>query len=194
MSRIIISVEGLSEKIFVEKVLVQHLSDFGVYASVHDMKGNISLDRIGDKLDKLIDNYDYVTTLYDFYGFKKIASNETKLSLETKITNEIKESQRDKIIPYIQMYEFEALLFSDAKKMAAGLNTKQGWIDKVLRKFSDIEKINNSKATAPSKRIQKECQYRKTSQAPEILKNIGLKEIRAKCKGFDAWLTQLENL
>jgi hypothetical protein len=36
----------------------------------------------------------------------------------------IKQGQQHKIIPYVQMYEFEALLFSDSVKMASGLKTK----------------------------------------------------------------------
>jgi hypothetical protein len=52
------------------------------------------------------------------------------------------------------MYEFEALLFSDSVKMASGLKTNQGWVDEVVNDFSDLETINNSKETAPSKRIE----------------------------------------
>jgi hypothetical protein len=48
-----------------------------------------------------------VTTLYDFYGFKKLSDNETKKTLEKKIKNGIKQGQQHKIIPYVQMYEFE---------------------------------------------------------------------------------------
>ena len=59
------------------------------------------------------------------------------------------------------MYEFEALLFSDNEKMAAGLGTQKDWIDAVLSEFYDIEKINNSKETAPSKRIGKHAQGRR---------------------------------
>jgi hypothetical protein len=44
------------------------------------MKGNISIDRVSGKLNRLIHNYDFVTTLYDFYGFKGLSDNETKKS------------------------------------------------------------------------------------------------------------------
>jgi hypothetical protein len=49
-------------------------------------------------------SYDFVTTLYDFYGFKGLSDNETKQSLEDKIKNKIKKAQRDKIIPYISAH------------------------------------------------------------------------------------------
>ncbi len=195
MIRVLISVEGKSEFNFAKKVLQPHFNDLGIYISLQNMKGNIGLDRVVGKLNKLIDNFDYVTTLYDFYGFRKRGlSNETKESLESKIRDKIKTNQQDKIIPYIQMYEFEALLFSDAQKMANGLGTQQNWIDNILSQFSNLEKINNSKETAPSKRIKKQCLYLKTTHAPEILKNIGLQVIREKCSGFNDWITRLENL
>ncbi|WP_237731585.1 DUF4276 family protein [Bathymodiolus azoricus thioautotrophic gill symbiont] len=134
-------------------------------------------------------------TLYDFYGFKRVSDNETKQTLEEKIKQSIKKDQRNKIIPYIQMYEFEALLFSDNEKMAAGLGTYKDWIDAVLSEFDDIETINNSKETAPSRRIKKHVpQYGKVQHAPLILKQIGLTKIKSKCQGFNDWLTQLENL
>jgi hypothetical protein len=94
----------------VNEVVIPHLAGFDVFAESHNMKGKISIDRVGRKLNGLIHNYDFVTTLYDFYGFKGLSDNETKQSLEDKIKNKIKKAQRDKIIPYIQMYESNALL------------------------------------------------------------------------------------
>jgi hypothetical protein len=38
--------------------------------------------------------------------------------------------------------------------MASGLKTNQDWINEVINDFSDLETINNSKETAPSKRIE----------------------------------------
>ena len=194
MIRLLISVEGHSEYKFVNEVVAPHLMKSGVSVYSQNMKGNISIDRVSRKLNGLIHSYDFVTTLYDFYGFKGLSDNETKQSLEDKIKNKIKKAQRDKIIPYIQMYEFEALLFSDNEKMAKGLNTNKNWIDNVLNEFKDIETINNSKETAPSKRIENNATYIKTQHAPIILQEIGLPKIRGKCQGFDTWLTQLENL
>lgn len=195
MVRLLISVEGYSEYKFTNEVIVPHLAEHhGVFAETQNMRGSISIDKIRQKLNSLIHNHDFTTTLYDFYGFKRASGDETKQTLEEKIKQSIKKDQRNKIIPYIQMYEFEALLFSDNEKMAAGLGTQKDWIDAVLSEFDDIETINNSKETAPSKRIGKHAQYIKTQHAPLILKQIGLANIRSKCQGFDTWLTQLENL
>lgn len=198
MTRLLISVEGLSERIFVEKVLVSHLATFEVFVgNPHNMKGNINLDKVANKLNDLSYNYDFVTTFYDFYGFKKrgLNSDETKESLEQKIKQGIRQEQREKVIPYIQMYEFEALLFSNVEKMATELQTEQAWINSILGDFNNNpENINNSKETAPSKRIEKNVKYIKTLHAPKILQEIRLPEIRKKCRGFDKWITQLEKI
>ncbi len=195
MVRLLISVEGPSEYIFLKQIIVPYLANLDVFVELQNMNGNISLDRIASKLNNLISSYDKVTTLYDFYGFKKKTQCETKESLEDKIRNTIKEGQQNKIIPYIQMYEFEALLFSDAKIMAQNLSIKQEQIDKILlNSNNNPEQINDSPITAPSKRIGAECEYIKTTHAPNTLKQIGLANVRKKCAGFNQWLTQLENL
>jgi hypothetical protein len=123
MVRLLISVEGYSEYKFTNEVIVPHLAEHRVSVYTQNMKGNISIDKISQKLNNLIHNHDFTTTLYDFYGFKRVSGNETKQTLEEKIKQSIKKDQRNKIIPYIQMYEFEALLFSDNEKMAAELET-----------------------------------------------------------------------
>ncbi|BAS67143.1 DUF4276 family protein [Bathymodiolus septemdierum thioautotrophic gill symbiont] len=194
MVRLLISAEGHSEYKFIKESVDPYLAGLNIFVEIQNMKGNVGVDRVNSKLNKLIYNYDYVTTLYDFYGFKKKSQEETKQSLESRIKQGIKQAQQHKIIPYIQMYEFEALLFSDAEIMANGLDTSQNWIDSIVNDFPNLETINNSKETAPSKRIGKNAKYIKTQHAPKILQEIGLLKIREKCQGFNAWLTQLEKL
>jgi hypothetical protein len=97
MTRLLISVEGKSEWKFVEQVLQPHFANLEVYIKLHNMKGNISIDRVSGKLNRLIHNFDFVTTLYDFYGFKRLSDNETKKTLEEKIKNGIKQGQQHKI-------------------------------------------------------------------------------------------------
>ena len=196
MIRVLISVEGKTEWLFVKKVLTPYFARLNIVISLHNMKGNIGLDRVASKLNGLVHNYDFVMALYGFYRFKKRGLNdsETKNSLEKKIKKSIKQSQQDKVIPYIQRYEFEAPLFSDAEIMANNLNVSQNWIDGVLNEFNDLEEINNSKETVPPKHIGKNAKYIKTQHALKILAKIGLKEIRKKYQGLNVWLTQLESL
>ena len=53
------------------------------------MGGAVNLDRVASELLKMANSFDYVTTLYDFYGFQKKSPNETKQSLEAKIHNHV---------------------------------------------------------------------------------------------------------
>ena len=60
-----------------------------------------------------------------------------------------------RFIPYVQMYEFEGLLFSDTLALAKGVNQGR-LVDrfKIIRdQFDTPEEINDSPETAPSKRI-----------------------------------------
>ena len=197
MVRVAISVEGTTEERFVELVLAAYFQTKNIYLQPVSMGGNVSVDRIKSEVEKLIYNFDYVTTLYDFYGFKKLNEGETKTSLEQRIHNAVKEDVREKLIPYIQMHEYEGLLFSSPDIMASVLQNPalSVWANNILSEFhNDPEQINNSKETAPSKRLEGHTAYRKTTHGPNIAKQIGLDKLREMCAGFNGWLLQLEGL
>lgn len=197
MVRIGISVEGTTEERFIKTLLVPHLSKMGIYVTPVSINGNVSVDRIKHELENLAHSFDYVTTFYDFYGFKRKAEGETKTTLEAKIKESIKERLRGKLIPYIQMYEFEGLLFSypDAIAIVMQQESLSEWANNILIEFNNNpEKINDSPETAPSKRFEQSTNYRKTTHGPNIAAEIGLTKIRDMCSGFDDWLKQLENL
>ena len=197
MVRIGISVEGATEERFIKSVLVPYLADKGIYITPISMGGAVSVDKAKSELQKMANNFDYVTTLYDFYGFNNKAENETKESLEKRLADTVHEAVNAKLIPYIQMYEFESVLFSCPEAMANGLNEPEAkaWCQGVLDDFKDNpEAINNSVETAPSKRLEEHTGYRKTTHGPNIAKEMGIDKIREKCVGFNNWLTQLEGL
>lgn len=57
------------------------------------------------------------------------------------------------------------------------------------------ELLNDSRETAPSKRILHVCPtYDKITEGLLILEEIGLARIRSQCPHFDAWVTRLEQL
>jgi hypothetical protein len=197
MVRIGISVEGPTEEHFVKTVLAPYLLCKGLFMQPVSIGGNVSIDRIKNEIGKLIYSFDYVTTLYDFYGFSKKTTTDTKQSLETQLLTSIKPQQQSKFIPYIQMYEFEGLLFSSPKAIATVLANSEleKWAQGVLNQFDgDPEKVNDSQQTAPSKRLIKKTRYRKTTHGPNIAAAIGIDKIRECCVGFNGWLTRLEAL
>ena len=197
MVRIAISVEGETEGRFVAQMLQPHLQKLDIYITAINIKGNVSIDKISGELNKLIHNFDFVTTFYDFYGFRGNAG-ETKASLEYEILKTIEERYRYRVIPYIQMYEFEALLFSSPDAIWSILQDKDlsDWAETILGEFNNNpETINDSPQTAPSKRLIKKIpSYKKIIHGPNIAKEIGLENICKKCAGFASWLDKIENL
>ncbi|MFZ2452493.1 MAG: DUF4276 family protein [Methylovulum miyakonense] len=197
MVRIGISVEGTTEERFIKTLLAPHLSKMGIYITPVSINGNVSVDRVKHELQNLAYSFDYVTTFYDFYGFKRKAEGETKTTLEAKIKESLKKGLRGKLIPYIQMYEFEGLLFSSPEAIAVVLQngSLSEWASNILMEFNNNpEKVNDSPQTAPSKRLEQSTNYRKTTHGPNIAAEIGLAKLRNMCTGFDDWLTQLESL
>ncbi len=197
MVRIGISVEGPTEERFTKMVLAPYLAAKNIDITPVSLGGNVSVDRIKSELKRLCNNFDYVTTFYDFYGFKKKQESENKQSLEQRIQETMHAGVKPKLIPYVQMYEFEGILFSCPESVQQILNEPgvTAWCQQVLDEFNgNPEAINNSPETAPSKRLESKTGYRKTTHGPNIAKEIGIDQLRAMCTGFNDWLAKLETL
>ncbi len=200
MVRLAISVEGPTEERFVHKLMIPYLEAREIYAIpllLGRTGGDVSLPRIKKDLNQLARSFDKVTTLYDFYGFRGKDEAENKDTLEQKILNCVAAPLRDRVIPYVQMYEFEGLLFSSPEAIENNINHNglSTWATEILKEFDgDPEKINDSIHTAPSKRLLKKADYIKTVHGPDIAQEIGLDGLREKCAGFNAWLNKLEEL
>ena len=100
-----------------------------------------------------------------------------------------------RFVPYVSMHEFEALLFSDCKGFADSIerpeigNAMQG----ILDRFGSPEEIDDSQATAPSKRILALIpSYDKVAMGATAVRDIGLDNIRRQCRNFAGWLSRLE--
>jgi hypothetical protein len=102
---------------------------------------------------------------------------------------------RSRFIPYIEMYEFEALLFSDAGILAEKINVKSTSIETILNECGQPEEINDGPKTAPSKRLETLNKgYRKVAMGKTISEAIGIQQIRKKCPHFNQWLSKIEQL
>jgi hypothetical protein len=105
-----------------------------------------------------------------------------------------------RFIPYIQLHEFEAILFSDTDKIAMYYEKQVREIEQLkaqIAAFLSPERIDDDPHTAPSKRIAALIPAygeEKTTAGPIIAAAIGLPTIRNKCPHFDAWLQRLESL
>lgn len=197
MIRLGISVEGATEREFVNRLLRPHLVKHGVNATAIDLRGNVSLDKIRGVLPALLGGFDHVSTLYDYYRFKGRGTR-TVDELEVAIGALVEPDRSSRVTPYVQRYEFEALLFAVPKHAVdwlQGTPAQLGEMEDAVRRCGSPELVNDSFETSPSHRMQKLfAGYDKKLHGPEIIELAGLDLVRAQCKRFDAWLTRLEQL
>jgi len=220
MIRVHVICEGQTEEMFVNEVLAEPLRAKGIelYPSLVGKPGhkggNFKYERLFADVEKrlLKDTTSYCTAFFDFYGLPEsfpgkseannLASADEKAghmrtALVEKLEAKLGEEVVRRFIPYIQMYEFEGLLFSNPESLAISVGC-DNTVDKfqaIRDAFDSPESINNSPQTAPSKRIQKLCiGYDKVIHGSLAAMDMGLSEIRSECTIFDAWLTEIEDL
>lgn len=102
-----------------------------------------------------------------------------------------------RFIPYVVMHEFEGLLFSDCEAFGKGIGRTDliEQLQAIRDQFTTPEDINDSPATAPSKRVESlVAGYQKPLLGTLAALQIGLPRIRAACPHFSAWLSCLENM
>lgn len=212
--------EGQTEEAFVNNLLVEPFALKGIYlrpaliGKPGHKGGNFKFERLlPDVRNRLTaDKNCYCTTFFDFYGLPASfpgkasldPSSQMKAKAETlqqalveRLTASLGEAVMRRFIPFVQMYEFEGLLFSDPQKMALGMD-KPGLVDNfqsIADAFESPEHINDSPQTAPSKRILDLIyDYEKPLMGTLAALDIGLDAMREKCALFNAWLKQIETL
>ncbi len=199
MIRLGISVEGKTERNFVSTVLKPHLEQFGVTVVASPMHGNISLDRVKHELKSFVHGFDHVSTFYDYYKFVR-AKGRTVSELETAMLEGLEQSLKSKITPYIQMYEFEALLFAVPDKVTELLRGKEkqtNLIRDAVKECGSPEAVNKEFDTKPSARLGRifpGYENQKDLFGAQILREAGLATVREGCPRFSVWITQLEQL
>lgn len=210
MKRVCIVCEGQTEVNFVQQVLTPYFIEQGIVATPRIIQapsgrhrgGRVTIERLVDFMAHEYYGFDVVTSLVDFYGFKG-AEGLNKQDIEQQIQEGLRSKglSTRRTLPYVQRYEFEALLFSNIERFEYVLD---GWNDDVKQQLQNIrtafatpEEINNSKETAPSKRILAAFApgtYSKTEHGPIIAEEIGLETIRQECPEFNNWVQAMESL
>ena len=216
MIRVNVICEGQTEYDFVSKMLYPYFILRGIQLNASDIGGANNYPKVRKEIINWLnaDPSAYVTTMIDLYGMNKHfpgyeANNVANLSalgkvkaIETAIKADILNAPKvhnTKFIPYVQLYEFEALLFSEPEKLQAWLSLdhriKAQSFAAIRNAFDTPEDINDSPHTAPSKRILAlVASYDKIAEGITIASDIGLQKLREECPHFNAWLTELENL
>ena len=119
---------------------------------------------------------------------------DTKIEcLEKAIQTDIGSSGR--FFPYIQKYEFEALLFSSKQVFVENYEAKiANDIAKIIDKYPTPEEINDNPTTAPSKRLLSIIpDYNKVIDGNLIALEVGITQILKQCPRFKAWIELLKS-
>lgn len=224
MTRVHVLCEGQTEETFTRRVLAPDLAPRGVYLYPQlfgGRGGDIRWPRIRKDILAILrsDRGARCTTFIDYYGRGRGFPGEEetrranttvarKQALEAAMMADVAqelgahEAQR-RFLPYVQMYEFEALLFVGARLLALVIEVNNDVEDSrvaqqlqaVRDAFASPEDINDSPTTAPSKRILAVCpSYRKVFDGTRVASQLTIAAIRRECALFDAWVGRLEAL
>jgi hypothetical protein len=222
MARLNVLVEGQTEEAFVNEVLAPHLAGYGVYAvarcvttrrdrhrpdRVH--RGGLrDYAKVRRDLERWMaeDRSATFTTMFDLYALPEdfpgyheargLADPYARVRhLEKALAADANEFR---LIPYIQLHEFEALLFCDPRKLDWAYLEHEpqiGRLVEIASRYDSPELIDDGLDSAPSKRIIAEIpeyRFQKSSAGPLVAGRIGTETMRSRCPHFADWLTKLE--
>lgn len=225
MVRLNLIVEGQTEREFVKLILVPYFGSLGldcrprlIETSRNKQKniiyrgGCVEYTHLKNDLSRwfkqdnnkdaffstMIDLYKIPNSFPAFVKAKKISNPFDKVScLEKAMQNDLK---HPRFLPYIQLHEFETLLFSDITFLIPQFPHRKKGIDKLKKiqsQFSSPDLIDDGDTTAPSKRIigqVPEYEDQKQFAGPIVAQQIGLNVLRQKCIHFNQWLEKIEKL
>ena len=220
MKRVHVLCEGQTEELFVNELLsplllAKHTLVLPSLIGKPGHKGgNIKFDRLfPDLRNRLLgDRTAYCTTFFDFYGLaslfpgKQSAGRLTTVdqksrcvcnAMVSELRHRLGDEPMQRFVPYVQMFEFEGLLFSEPTAFASALNRPDllSQLVEIRNSFPTPEDINDSPLTAPSKRIQSLFSgYEKPLHGCLVALETGMENFRKQCQLFSRWIEMLESI
>lgn len=149
------------------------------------------------------------TTMFDFYalstdfpGYQSLNGADKYRQIQLLENAFAQDIDNKRFIPYIQLHEFEALVFCGINYLLERYpNCKKQCelLQEVLDRVGNPELINNGSNTAPSKRIilaiegnpKAHYHYNKPSDGKYVTARIGMETLRKRCKHFNEWIERL---
>jgi hypothetical protein len=213
-------VEGQTEEAFVNEMLAESLWPDGVYPTpillgVPGHKGgrpNYARVRKDVLLHLKQDRAAYCSTMLDFYGLGPgfpgtpvppgLPSTAKATLVERAMKADVCQLAPDlrpdvRFVPYVQLHEYEGLLFSDPHLLAEAV--KQPHLAEAFQRVRDgfptPEDIDDDPITEPSKRIRQLFgSYRKVLDGTIAARGVGIEAMRRQCPHFRDWLARLQAL
>ncbi len=219
-TRVIVLVEGQTEETFVKEVLQPYLSEHNIWIeptiintkivkNAPNFKGGaVTFGKASRDVARILkDKSIWVTTFFDFYRlggdfpqFEKIRKTKIPNSLQViALENAFEEAiDNPRFKAYIQIHEFEALLFSSLEGFQANFSDDPQFLEgvgKVIKAFANPEEINDDPNSAPSKRLEAlKPGYDKIFHGNSIALDNGIQIVLEKCPRFAAWITWIISL
>ena len=218
-AEVVVLVEGPTEQRFVNQLLAPYMAERSVHLipiildKPGERGGDVKFARARNDIERHLKQRSntWVTLLVDYYGIRrdwpgyKESKRQTVHARKAEIMNRAtadevqrlfpEQNRNRRFIPYVSMYEIEALYFSDPACLAKMLEVKQRNIDAILAECGEPEQIDDHSTKAPSKRLEAlSARFKKTSTGVAIAKKIGIPKMRSACPLFNAWLERLESL
>lgn len=216
MKRLIIVCEGPTESEFCMEMLAPALLKSNIYVDAPLVKksngGIVPWPNIKRQIEMhLHEGNAYVSMLVDYYGIKDSykfpgwTESKSITSLKERwnflcdcMKADIAPELANRFIPYMQIHEFESLLFSDITVFKDNFDKKEmdySVLEDAIREFSNPEEINSRPTLAPSKRLINAIPgYDKVLYGNYIASETGLAKIMDRCPLFNQWFSTLMSI
>ena len=212
MKRLFIVVEGQTEADFVSSVLAPYFLSYGIYdvnpIKIHTSKtgkgGFVNYIHLKNTVTPLLKSQGEdvdVTTFVDYFRMPNNTPQYDKCMLADNAKDRVAELERcisedfndRRFLPYIQMHEFEALLFSDNKGLKEYFSEEEATLTgEIVDAYENPEDINTHPQNAPSKRILSiKKSYNKPLEGNLIALEIGISTILNRCTRFATWVNRI---
>jgi hypothetical protein len=159
--------------------------------------GDVRLSRFTKEMRLLLNDTDacIVTSFVDYYGF----DTETALGERTPTPDEIEAAinaslNSQRALPYLQVYEYEAIMFSDPSiaEQVLGRTGVMRMMQAALVQCGSAENINSTATGHPSARILAvHPQYNKIVDGVQVASRLTIEVIRERCPRFSTWIDRI---
>lgn len=222
MKNLYVIVEGQTEVQFFNRILRPYLMQRGLHYDIKAIPiklgggegGFVNIQHFKNTIKPLLfKENSIISTMIDHYGInseqklpnyenciKQLAAEDRIRCMEDALFAEVKSIRNDcsHFIPNILRHEMETLFFADVEN---GFALEDEHIQKevaaICAKYPNIEDINNSPKTAPSKRLIEIYEkygkkYKKITSGVDIIAiNTGIEKMLEKSPRFKNWVENL---
>jgi hypothetical protein len=212
MPNVLVLVEGQTEEFFVKRVLAPYLEQRDVWITPTTITNKIT--RQGDRFKGGVSNYgkiekdlrlvsqnrsyEVITSMFDLYripsdfpGLVNVGARRGRDKAQHLQDAWFQHAAIPHFIPYLQLHEFESLVFAAndiAADVLTGLQDRQ-LFRRMAEEFTSPEEINDRPDQAPSCRILRACpDYQKRMHGSEITIRAGIEPLLERCPHFAAWV------